>query len=555
MAHFIPSLNHIECLPDHSGELDTLQQLTGLSNQYTVFHGVHWMDEARQGLRFGEIDFIVLHQSGQILVVEQKNGALEESGSTLVKRYPDGREKDVVSQVGRSVDAIRQHFAKLRLGSGLLIDYLIYCPDFRLRRADGLEVVKSRVVDASRRDQICAVIDSLMAGADSNPDLHRRLTAAFKQTYRIQPDVGAFISRSRSDYVRLSGGLLESIRSLSFSPFRLRVQGVAGCGKTQASLVYLNEASDQKRTLYVCFNRPLFESMKSLCPDLGPHAHLNTFHGLCAHALDSQDQLPAVPSGERPGPAYFQSLIDRVIEFGVPDSMRFDMLIVDEGQDFEEEWWEVLSMFLADGYHMVWFEDPAQNLSQKPPVMTDASVTLRASRSYRTPPSIAAFISRAHGIEFNSSVTSPGLGVEVHSYSDPEEQVALVNKAVKELRHQGFDVADIAVLTCGGWEKSALSGVGKINGYKVRRYTGRFVDGHAEFTDGELQFESVYRFKGGQAAAVVLVDVSPTDSRVSAGLPVVLCGMTRATVKLVMLVDQANPNTQRYREAQVKVFG
>ncbi len=60
-------------------------------------------------MHFGEIDFVVLNRSCDLLFVEQKNGVLEESTTGLVKRYTDD-EKNVVEQIHRSLEKVRQKF-------------------------------------------------------------------------------------------------------------------------------------------------------------------------------------------------------------------------------------------------------------------------------------------------------------------------------------------------------------------------------------------------------------------------------------------------------------
>jgi hypothetical protein len=66
---------------------------------------------------------------------------------------------------------------------------------------------------------------------------------------------------------------------------------------------------------------------------------------------------------------------------------------------------------------------------------------------------------------------------------------------------------------------------------------------------GKLHFDSVYRFKGQQAPAVVLVDVDPDPADGLLGKQVLLCGATRATVRLELLVHAGNPLTRRFLDA------
>ncbi|MFH1555889.1 MAG: hypothetical protein ABII76_13650 [Pseudomonadota bacterium] len=46
----------------------------------------------------------------------------------------------------------------------------------------------------------------------------------------------------------------------------------------------------------------------------------------------------------------------------VPDDWRFDTLIVDEGQDFDPDWLDILRLFLREGANILWFEDEDQDI-------------------------------------------------------------------------------------------------------------------------------------------------------------------------------------------------
>ena len=134
MAHIVPSdISRLALSGGNHHELDTLQQLkTQLPNDYTVFHGVHWSREYEAWTHFGEIDFVVLNRAGKVLFIEQKNGALEETDSGLVKNYDDGA-KDIARQLHRSIDKVRNKFQWIHgKQPPLEVDYLFYCPDYRV---------------------------------------------------------------------------------------------------------------------------------------------------------------------------------------------------------------------------------------------------------------------------------------------------------------------------------------------------------------------------------------------------------------------------------------
>ena len=138
----------------------------------------------------------------------------------------------------------------------------------------------------------------------------------------------------------------------------------------------------------------------------------------------------------------------------------------------------------------------------------------------------------------------PGTGVGMLRYKKPEEQADLVGKAASNLLARGFSYDDIVVLTCRGMGSSTFSDLDKVGSHTLARFTGDYdSEGNQVWTEGKLRFESVYRFKGQQAPAVILVDVDPgkEDGRLEQDQRVLFCGMTRATVRLDLVMKDDNP--------------
>ena len=70
-------------------EIETLAVLASeLPETYRVYHAVHWTNiGSGQGFSiYGEIDFVVVNQTGDLLLIEQKSGLLEGTPEGLVKR-------------------------------------------------------------------------------------------------------------------------------------------------------------------------------------------------------------------------------------------------------------------------------------------------------------------------------------------------------------------------------------------------------------------------------------------------------------------------------------
>ena len=148
------------------------------------------------------------------------------------------------------------------------------------------------------------------------------------------------------------------IDNLEFSPFRLRVLGTAGSGKSQLTMRFFQQALDGgMRPLLLCFNRPLADRLQDIA---GDQASVNSFHGFCTRVAEEAGVDLDYSRVHETG--FWRGLLDEIYGVDVADEDRYDCLIVDEGQDFEEEWYEILKCFLTDSASVLWLEDPLQNL-------------------------------------------------------------------------------------------------------------------------------------------------------------------------------------------------
>lgn len=546
VARLIPSdLSRIALAGAHAPELATLAMLQkALPDDYTVFHGVHWTREHAGWTQFGEIDFVVLNRAGAVLLVEQKNGVLEEDSGRLVKRYAGG-EKDPVRQVHRSLDKVREKYRWRHPRAGPLeADYLVYLPEHRVKDLNAVGLDASRVVDARERESLAIRIqECLPRGVYPSDGRYERVHDFFCQTFEVVPDIHAHRAAHERTFVRQAGPVAALLAGLEMTPYRLRFSGTAGSGKSLLALQFFaRERAAGRRVLLTCFNRPLAERLKAR---VGAGGVVDTFHGFCVAFLKRCGQSPDFAD-----PELWRRIPELVTAEVVPEAERFDALVVDEGQDFEAEWLEVLRLFLTDNADLLWLEDADQNLQGRPPVPLPGFVGYRCPTNYRSPESIARFVRNTLPFVFEPGNDLPGLGVGVHRYADPAEQPKVVARVVQDLVRQGFRHDDIVLLTCRGAQGSLFSAIDAVGGLRLRRYTGEYdTDGNQVLTAGQLTFESVYRFKGQEAPAVVLVDVDPRSERREREERLLYCAMTRATVRLDLVVRQDNAANRRFLEA------
>ncbi|KVD13079.1 nuclease [Burkholderia ubonensis] len=525
-------------------ERETLTVLEhALPDTYTVYHGVHWT-RAEQGFSvFGEAAFVVVSPAGRVLLIEQKAGFLRETPKGLVKVYLQ-TERNVPIQLARTQETLHRRLTAA-LGAGVYgVEALLYCPDYTIRQAAIAGVPSERIVDATRKAQLAQVIQQILPADEPRvanaPKIHHFLADELALT----PDTSALVGQAGTLVTRLSGGLASWARQLEFTPFRLRVIGTAGSGKTQLAVQAMRDAiAAGRRVLYVCFNRPLADYIARIAP---PGAKIANYHQLCDWVARDGGYTPDFGA-----PDAFGRLEARFAQTPVPERWRFDVLIVDEGQDFHPSWASALERLLAPDGAWWWLEDPLQNLYMREPVALPGWVSLKALTNYRSPRDLLDFVRDVVGrveplaAELRSGSPFDGSDLVVSAYGDANASPAALadacidatKRAITQALSLGFRKQDIAVLSYRGREGSALAALDQLGPHQVKRFTGKYdLFGNPEYHDGDVLLDSIYRFKGQSAPCVILteIDFDTLDARAARKLFV---GATRATMKLLLVAS------------------
>ena len=538
MARLVPDdVAEIDQGPWHASERATLNKLAVLlPGDYTVFHGIHWARIDQASPLYGEIDFIVMNRYGRLLAIEQKDALVTVVRNDLVVHYKsDNKPKSVLTQVARNLNALRNEFSRRHQGRNLVVDHLLYLPESNIQGDLPAGVDPSRVVDQSRADELVKIITDLF-DADPMPsgdkladalEIHNYLA----QRFNASPHIGLLGERARSFSSRLSSGLATWAARLEMQPYRLHVKGTAGSGKTQLALDELRRsAAHGQKSLYVCYNRPLADAMKASAPE---GSRVVTLHEMGREFLEGLgEQL------DFSDPSVFDRMANAVMEYAPALQGVFGSIVVDEVQDFECHWIEALISMGNDQTRLIVLEDPAQRLYDRTPCELPGWVVLNSPVNYRSPRAIVDTINALkltdEPVEWGGAV----IGEEPRVYEyEPGEVLAATEQAIKDLLEDGFSSEQIVVLSLrgvGSSELFALDPSTDVAGYRFKRSMGFDEQGNSIYTDGKLLLETVYRFKGQAADAVVLVGVPQNiDSEMERNR--VFVGMTRGRLAVSVI--------------------
>ena len=514
-------------------ELATLATLAdALPDDHAVYHDVHWTRVSREHAAFGEIDFVVVGPTGRLLLIEQKSGFLDETAEGLVIPHAKDR-RNVGVQIARCAAQLRERLCAFLKGHEVDVGTLLYCPDYVVRQPGSAGIDPARIIDARGRAHLAAVVQSLLRDGPRDrvvlDNIHRFLTDRLE----LVPDVAAIVGEAETLYTRLAGGLAEWARRIEMEPFRLRVTGTAGSGKTQLALAVFRDAlAAGRRPLYVCYNRPLADHIALIAP---PGGVVATYHQLCDRVLRAHGHIPDFTQADA-----FARLEAGFGELAPGKDWRFDELIVDEGQDFRNDWRDALLRLLRPAGRAWWLEDPMQNLYGRPEVPLPGWVRITSERNYRSPADVVATLNRmlplAQPLEAGSPVA--GAGVEMLTWKDAAELVEQTKRAITRAIGLGFRREMIAAITLRGREHSLFAGCERLGAHRLKAFTGGYdLLGNPLYSDGEILIDSVHRFKGQAAPCVIFteIDFAELDPLTVRKLFV---GATRASMKLILVASE-----------------
>jgi superfamily I DNA and RNA helicase len=321
------------------------------------------------------------------------------------------------------------------------------------------------------------------------------------------------------------------VSKLEGFPLKLRVQATAGSGKTQLALDEIRVAKELGyRFLYVCFNRNLADDMKHAS---GVFDSCVTFNEL---AKKFSDEL-GIPSDFQ-DPMIFDRQVEALLSNIHVLNQQFDVLLIDEGQDFEPAWLEALIQLVAPTGRLLVLMDADQNLYDRSPYEFDGFVTLNHPISYRCPAESVALINHYNlsGQKLHSLSPLEGFETRLETYTGNLELLVATECAVQSLLDAGHEIRDIVVLSVKGEKSSVLMQQTFIGRFSVRKAIGRDSSGAYVYSEGELYVDTVFKFKGRSANCVVLseVDFIEESDRVKRRLFV---GITRARLELAVVVS------------------
>lgn len=538
MAHIIPNLEGIKATSGGmQRELDVVKLLRdALPDDFVVFHGVLMSNRFNGRQHFGEVDVLVLAPSGLLGLIEVKAGRVLVSDKGISKDYGD-KNKNVGWQLNMQYGTLRGRLKDAGLDTHIA-QYLVV-PDMVLE-GQIAKLPRVYVVDKHRLHSLPTELLrdlSPSTGADKS-HLYAKLKLFLNNQFALPADPSQNLQWLQESVQELAEGMALWVPRIHAPSGMYAIQATAGAGKTQLALRVLQEAARAGMSArYVCFNRPLADHLRMLLKDTS--VSVGTFHEFAIEAL--------------------RALHGEVLDFSSPQVFaqaetafveqaaclpRFDVLMVDEAQDFAPAWLTALAQQRTPSGRVYVLQDEAQRLYMREvgdaPALPSA-VRVECWDNFRTPRRIVQLINLLRLTREPVAARCPidGQIPGFHTWpAEDEAGMATLERVVSSLLAEKIKPENIVLLSYAGLKRSRLLLKSHVAQKALRKFSGQYdAQGGAIWTPGDLLAESVHRFKGQAAPVVVLceVDFEVLDALTKNRL---LVGMSRAQWRLEIVLSE-----------------
>lgn len=510
-----------------------------LSDEFAVFHSVAW--HRGDGQPDGEIDFLVAHPEFGMLTLEVKGGGIEHDprwGWYSTNRYGARlRINDPFQQALTAKHAILRDLKedpRWPPRQSVQIGYAVCFPSVEIPPS-GFTARGKREITLGKNDlpNLSAAIQACLQywlEADPADRLgqhgFRTVLERYGRSWRYQIPLKDELVAGQQRIVELTEQQMEGLRLLERRP-RAAIAGCAGSGKTLMAIARAQQlAGEGKRVLLTCYNKALAEYWRASL-HLPSEITADHFHGICATAVrQSEIRRPNVG-----GEAYVNWLPAGLFEAIAKDPLlRFDAVIVDEGQDFSPDWLEVLELLLSngDGSYFIFYDDN-QDLYSHGMIPAKFLPPYSLTKNVRNTDEIGRIVHAYYPGEMRLSGVS-GRKVRFIDLAAFSSERAALEHVFDALRKWGAEPAQVVVLTPAALARSRLLAGG---------LRGPWVLHPRDSTNGNVLIETIHSFKGQDREVVILAELDRLDELTNRGPKSVetllYVGSSRATQLLIVL--------------------
>ncbi len=537
MAKFIDNPFHAADISTAGGatELTVRKALEVLPQSFTVF--VNYEATSASGKILGEFDTVVITPTGAVIVLEVKAGNLtaDETGD-LVRNYA-GEVKSINAQVESQARLIHRRLRGRFPHKYLRFKQFLVLPYGTVQSVSSFNRDELHIIDSRRFKDLAQIISKI----DRDPIKGEAPTASeindfFRGTIEVAPNISALVEGQRVIGDQGCEELSKWVPRIETAAPVIEIEAPAGGGKTRLAVALLQRAIERgEKAIYLGFNRNNIERLR-LSPIASKLRFFGTWHEF-SREVTHEERDPAELTNEEKA-AWFEEISEKAIGALEATSLPYDTIVVDGAEDFKVAWISALANALTEMGHIYILRDNfLYSEYERPEFMPQDHILVRSTESARISTNLADAMIRL-------GIVSPDFEGNSHIKDINYEFVDVTNgdfkkatsKALQDAIALGYKAKDIALLTAHGLSSSQLIKRESLQGFVFRKPTGIFnKEGNMVFTEGEIFFDTVRRFKGLNSPCVIVTEWDYADFG-EREKSLLYLAMTRASMQLVILM-------------------
>jgi hypothetical protein len=501
-----------------------------LSNDFHVFHSVSWISRHFGDAKDGEADFLICHPDRGYVVVEVKGGRInanmttgvwtstDENGRThKLKTNPfkqaSGGKYNILAKVKEHKDWAKSGLKWINAG------HAAFFPNVDDGRTlQGPEAPVEIIGDRSDLEFFDKWVDKIFEYWSAQEDFSatNQFDAAgiqlFKKIFARVVEARSLLSTKiageEQERLRLTAQQVQILDLISRQR-RVAICGGAGTGKTVLALEKARRLADEGfNTLLTCYNAPLAEHLKQIA---GTEENLTVlgFHKLCKQMVDKASKesgrnLIDEAKGSYPGMDLWDHHYPIALAYALEIlDERYDAIVIDEGQDFGDEFWFPIEILLSEGESspLYIFYDENQNVYTRASTFPANAAPITLTVNCRNTKKIHE---AAYHYYSGSIIDAPeinGEDVQVLEASSAEKQAKKIYEQITRLiTSEKILPTSITVLIADRIRRNAYQG--HLDAYNLP--SGVYWGAVEDMDPNNVKVETVARFKGLESDILIL---------------------------------------------------
>ena len=502
-----------------------------LPRPYEILASTKYIYHEESGaMRDREFDILVFHPGKGIMIMEVKGGGIMYDGDkrTWLSHDRDGFWHEIKDPFEQAQTAARALYEKIK-SSGIFKDgkvpipvgHCVFFPDIHWGDAImPMNADRSLVLDSSSLARLESAVSEVCYKfwATYHQQLTKEQAAVVKSRFifpacRVMPTLKSRIESDEFELVKMTEEQYQVLDMLE-EQRQIAIKGYAGTGKTLLAMEKARRLYHQGlRVALVCYNRPLADEIRKGLITMSDRITVDNFHRLAMKLCKQSGIDFMIPDDDEQASNKFwnEEAPVKMFEAISKSCVKYDAIIVDEGQDFLPDWWAALEEMLTDrgkGYFYVFF-DPQQNIYRDKLTLpvTESQIVLK--KNCRNTKKIGELVSKFGKVSLTWPVgAAEGEQPQFIQFNSIDDEAEKINVLVANLlTKQQLIPNDIVVLSVHSRKNSCLAGVKELAGVPITE--------ELLLPGNKIRFSSLHRFKGLEANVVILCDVTIDPDRCS----------------------------------------